>query len=121
MNTQLTDGSRIAAGYVNERRDCAVRALANAADIPYYQAHEVFKWGGRRNKCASYRTLQTLLELGIEDIYCHINLAQFIRMNPKGSFYVIKAGHAFAVKDGVVFDENPNGSRVIVKWFARIK
>jgi hypothetical protein len=42
-------------------------------------------------------------------------------MNPKGSFYIIKSGHAFAVKDGVIFDETKVSNNIIVKWFAEIK
>jgi hypothetical protein len=121
MNIQLTDGGRLAAGYVKERRDCAVRALANAADIPYYQAHEVFKWGGRRNRCASYHTIPTLTELGLKGTRCRISLSSFLIAHPKGSFYIIKAGHAFAVRDGVIFDETKVSKNVIVKWFAEVK
>ncbi len=121
MNIKLTDAGRVAEGYADEKRDCAVRALAVAADIPYYQAHDVFKHGGRRRRCGSYRTRETLAEVGIKGVSCRMSLASFINMNPKGSFYVIKRGHAFAVKDGVVFDNAPLGGRIIVLWFDEVK
>src|ERR1035437_6211253 len=109
MEIKLTDAGRVAEGYSDEKRDCAVRALAVAADIPYYQAHDIFKSGGRRYRCGSYNTRPTLAKIGIEGASCRMSLASFIYMNPKGSFYIIKRGHAFAVKDGIVFDNRQLG------------
>lgn len=120
MEIKITDAGRIAEGYLDERRDCAVRALAAAADIPYYQAHEIFKWGGRR-RCASYRTLLTLTDIGLRGIFNSMSLATFLKLNPKGDFFVVKRGHAFAVKDGVIFDDSKLGGRVQVRWYMDVK
>ena len=121
MEIKITDAGRIAEGYLDERRDCAVRALAAAADIPYYQAHEIFKWGGRRRRCASYRTLLTLTDIGLRGIFNSMSLATFLKLNPKGDFFVVKRGHAFAVKDGVIFDDSKLGGRVQVRWYMDVK
>jgi len=99
--TKLTDGGRIANGYMDERRDCIVRALANVADIPYYQAHDLFKWGGRRKRCAS-DILETLHEVNVVGTSCRMRLSQFLAENKTGSFIVLKRGHAFVVKNGII-------------------
>lgn len=121
METKITDAGRIAEGYVDERRDCAVRALAAAADIPYYQAHDIFKWGGRRRRCASYRTAETLKDMGLRVIFQSSSLAFFLKLNPQGEFFVVKRGHAFAVKDGVIFDDSKLGGMVKVRWYVDVK
>lgn len=39
-----------------------------------------------------------------------ITLNQFVKKHPKGKYYVLHRGHAFAVVDGVVYDHT-NGKR----------
>src|ERR1035437_5373087 len=101
MEIKLTDKPGMAEGYSDEKLDCAVRALAVALDIPYYQAHDVFAACGRKRRHGSYNTIDTLGMLGIIGFHARVSLSKFIEDNPVGVFYIIKRGHAFAVKNGV--------------------
>jgi hypothetical protein len=47
---KYTDAGRL----YGEKRDCTVRALAIAADIPYSEAHALMALEGRRPKCGMY-------------------------------------------------------------------
>ena len=106
----------------NERNDCTVHATAIAAQIPYYQAHDLLARFGRRpgrgfqyisfvfecnrkqERVGGYRVEQVLMP-GI------VTLAKFLRDFPKGRFVVRKSGHVFAVIDGIQYDSTSNGCR----------
>lgn len=118
MNTYIHDGGRVGDGFEFERLDCAVRAYAIAVEIPYHTAHELFKKAGRKDRHTT--GWDVYQNLGIKFNFSHMTLKQFISSYPRGSFYVCMRGHAFAVKDGVVFDKSEIGNRCIIKKWVRV-
>lgn len=119
INTYLHDAGRIGDGFPSEKLDCAVRAYAIAYEIPYSEAHALFEKAGRKR---GHRTSWAIYDgLGIKFNYYGFSLKHFIIDHPKGSFYVCKNGHAFVVKNGVVFDDRKISGRVIIKRFFEVK
>lgn len=108
-----------------ERNDCAVRAFSNALNKPYYEIHEQFKRMGRRSRCGTSSNLcfkamlmyNVKLMSPVRQIITH---AQFVRMNPKGHFIVMSRSHAWAIKDGVVYDAWRPGPRKQIRWIGRV-
>ena len=49
--------------------------------------------------------------LSEEQVALHATLAQFIRDNPTGNYYVANHNHAFVIKDGKVYDSNQTSMR----------
>ena len=121
----------------NETRDCVVRALANAINMPYDNAHALLKKHGRKDRCGTYfHTMQsayeeagfvlnsvhgttmaaraTALMTGIkpED---GITLSKLLPKLGFGEYIVNTTGHAVAVVNGKIIDtfDNPAGKRVI--------
>ena len=96
------------AKFAYERHDCAVRALAVAADISYDEAHAALKRNGRKDKRATYpaSTRGVAAEYGFveEPEKRGKTLAQFTRQQPVGRYLVRIRNHALAVVDGVVHD-----------------
>lgn len=121
---------------VGDKRDCAVRALSIAANMPYGRAHAYYQMAGRKdNKGTPWAATQRLFgELGYERLntYCwqsstvgsmYSTVAQFLRMYPVGRFWLCRHGHAFAVVDGVVHDwvrGTGARSRVLVAWRVKV-
>lgn len=117
--------------YTNECKDCTVRALANAADIPYLEAHQIMKDHGRLHqngtlphqwgpaytkngfvvnaihgitKLAKF-TENKFVQLGISfQKESGTSLKKFLYENPTGSFILVNKNHAFAVVDGELID-----------------
>ena len=108
---------------INERNDCFVRALATASDIPYYQAHDLLKWLGRKERHSTQiniseqvcKTGNHALELckiaPARPVKGYITHAQFIKQHPKGTFLVMTKRHIWAIKDGVSFDSWMPGAK----------
>jgi hypothetical protein len=121
----------------NETRDCTVRALANATEMPYDQAHAVLKKHGRKDrKGAFFPTLKAAYEecgFVLYGIYGTTKSARYAsriakqeadtgttlaKLLPKlgfGEYIVNTTGHAVAVVNGKIIDtfDNPAGKRVI--------
>ena len=117
IKTYLHDAGRVSDGFGNEKLDCAVRAYAIVKQIPYLEAHQLFEKAGRKPRHKT--NIEIYANLGIRFCSSYITLKQFIKEHPKGSFYMCKRGHAFAVQDGIVFDTVKLSGRTIVKkWFA---
>ncbi len=92
-----------------ERRDCMVRALSNGLDKPYYEVHRQLKALGRRMRRGTPWSVcvkaMLAYNVGIASpLGRRITHARFIKTHPKGSFIVMSRSHAWAIKDGVVFD-----------------
>ena len=107
--------------YSNERQDCTVHATSIAAQIPYYQAHDLLaRFGRSPQHCIRYLSFVRDLQqervgaYRIERVHMPetVTLAKFLRDFPKGRFVVRKSGHVFAVIDGIQYDSFPNGLRV---------
>lgn len=117
----------------NEKNDCFVRALAAATDVNYDVAHNFTKeYFGRVDGKGVYFTGATIdplrengLSLGSKEfdfkvlnkqritnayklygemVYRQKTVKSFIKDNPKGTYIVGVAGHAFTIKDGTLID-----------------
>ena len=115
-----------------EKQDCTVRALANAADILYGNAHNILKRHGRKDfkGCTNkvWHDAYTNTGLSLVGIYGTTKAAKHIskRLNiaahkgitlgrilptlTNGSYIVIVTGHALAVVSGHVIDKGLNRS-----------
>jgi len=104
MQFVKTDGGMRSSGFA-ESNDCAVRAYALFKDIPYDEAHRIFKQRGRRDGHATKNhIIYDLLDRATRKDGEKITLNQLITKFPKGRVYGLKRGHAFAIIDGVLHD-----------------
>lgn len=120
-----------------ETRDCTVRALSNAGNLPYDQAHALLKKHGRKDRCGAFFT--TMLKaygeanFVLESVHGTTRAARYAacianrqasegitlaKMLPKlgfGEYIVNTTGHAVAVVNGKIIDtfDNPAGKRVV--------
>lgn len=124
-----------------EYNDCTVRALANAADVPYDVAHRVLKKHGRPDrKGACFKTLHAAYEeCGFRLVSLHgdgkrsrfaarhvdanastssvkwvdgITFGKLLeRLPPYGEYIINVTGHAVAVVNGKVIDTFNNNAR----------
>jgi hypothetical protein len=112
----------------HERKDCIIRALSVAANVPYLKAYDdVMATGGRKPqrggivphilaKLKGYAIKQVFWWFEVPDrrnkpYFGAVTLAEFVRRFPKGRYFVIKNSHAFAVVDGKVHDTVKLGAR----------
>lgn len=116
----------------NESNDCAVRATALASDLPYEQVHQLYTEHGRKpRKGTLVATMRAVInKLASDNTFISYSayrvkptLKQFMEENPKGSWVICRRAHAFALKDGVVYDahESQAGSRCRVIFAIKIK
>jgi hypothetical protein len=120
-----------------EAKDCTVRALANAGEMPYAEAHAVLKKHGRKErKGAFFNTMKAAYEEAgfvLEGVYGTTSAARFVSNESNrtarrgitlgnlisslvsGNYIVNTTGHAVAVVNGRIIDtfDNPAGKRVI--------
>jgi hypothetical protein len=109
----------------NDSNDCAVRALSNATNIPYWQAYDLIKWLGRKrfHSTKNWMIFEAVKILGMipaRPIKRSISLAKFVKAFPLGSYYVHSRNHAWCVKNGIVFDSWKVGSKTRIKYFAQM-
>lgn len=121
------------ASYDGEKNDCAVRALANAKDIPYEEAHFTMHRYGRRDRkrtlvSVSHKayTMHGFKCIGIYGRTARAKAMVFVgsdtprnkgitlgKILPKlseGRYIVMITGHALAVINGQVIDKMSNSS-----------
>lgn len=128
-----------------ESNDCTVRALANAADIPYEVAHRTLKKHGRKDrKGATFKTLHNAYEesgfrltkicgdgkrarFAIRNVDNTpwaegITFGKLLEQLPQSGEYIINVtGHAVAVVNGKVIDTfNNNARKRVVAVYKRI-
>jgi len=104
--------------FSHEKRDCTVRAISCAFNIPYEKAHAFMKKNGRADKHGViFRSVIGYKPRVIfgKRISLHKNtkgtVGKFIKNHPTGTYIIAIRHHVFAVKDGVIFDllkPNPN-------------
>lgn len=126
-----TDGGRAAAGFTHETKDCTVRALVEALEVPYATAHDHMKRHGRRDRGASYQTHQAYAAATFGGRRLHRAYESTIDRGPTRTLAAwLKSGnlpkrailrirkHVLAVVDGVVRDSFKPGprSRVLTVW-----
>lgn len=121
------------ASFDGEKNDCTVRALANAKDIPYEEAHFTLHKYGRRDRrgaivSVSHKayTMQGFTCIGIYGRTLRARAMGFVgsdtprnrgitlgKLLPKlseGRYIVMITGHALAVINGQVIDKAANSS-----------
>ena len=117
MQFVKTDGGMRSSGFA-ESNDCAVRAYALFKDIPYDDAHTIFKNLGRKDGRGTKNHLIYDLLGRKHRILGAGTLNQLIAQFPNGRVYGMKRGHAFAIIDGVLHDSWKVGgkSRITFYW-----
>lgn len=112
LHFHINDGGRRTSGrHLAETRDCTVRALATAAQIPYDTAHSIAKSAGRKNR-RGFRTTLLLKHAEKHGVNAartalgrrRVKVSTFIRQHSEGRYIVRIRRHAFAVIDGVIHD-----------------
>lgn len=123
-----------------EQLDCAVKALSATFEIPYDEAHAfaATQWKRKsRRRTTTSQILKTMSEASKTPIFgksakpvsvvnsyptpkkvvkCRTKLYTFAKNHSEGTFYVLKRGHAFVVKNGEVLDDTKPGSIVQHAW-----
>ena len=107
-----------------EKNDCCVRAFTVATNKPYDEIHSLHAKHGRKFRKGTYMitTHKVLGELGFEEVKIEkkMTVGQFVSLYPKGTYYCHKAGHAFAIVDGVVHDwASTTSQRTQIKFVAK--
>jgi hypothetical protein len=120
MNTIVTDAGR-SVSYPEEKLDCAVRALAAFCreTLTYDRAHDIFERLGRKSRHKSYCTRSALWELGYALVNVHMNmsLSKFVKLNPKGRFFIHVRSHCFVLENSNVLDLAPvSGKRQVLAY-----
>lgn len=124
-----------------EHNDCVVRAMATAAGISYAIAHATCRESGRKDhKRTSLAAAMEVLEVRVgcqskyistRDLYAtaagprqrrqfYPTLAKVFPLMAKGKYIVSIGWHAFAVIDGVQYDNRQNGPRCRVRCIYEI-
>lgn len=114
----------IYAGYAGEKNDCAVRALSIAADIPYFQAHSLFRSYGRPDNRG---TLNATIDALITENFNFYRVSyptgdrpllwQFAQLHAQGSYLVLVRGHAIALREGAVHDWREGPRRRVIRAY----
>lgn len=134
----IKSDSRGVERFDDEANDCTVRALANAAGMPYSIANRILSKAGRpkgkRCDLLSMHSAYKRMGLSLESLHGSDRTAKFMKRTiapdasvkqgitlgkklselKQGRFVVMVLGHVFAVVDGKVLDygNNKAGSRV---------
>jgi hypothetical protein len=121
------DGYNRPEGFRNETKDCTVRALSLAANLPYEKVHEAFKKYGRKdghamhNTRCNFKKVSKLLNLETRNIQRSGTVRKLIKRYPKGNIFCLMRGHAFAVIDGVSHDVYSDGCRIREAWIINLE
>lgn len=123
------------------KNDCVVRALSNCTFLSYSVCEDVVGCFGRGlNEGTSPKALvKSCLYLGLSGPTMYgktkrtehferyvrpslqeqgMTLKTFLRLNPKGRFFVVYCGHALAVIDGQIIDtiDSNGNNRIIISF-----
>lgn len=133
----LIAGGLSTGGY--QRYDCSVKALAVVKNIPYSQAVVYAKDNFNRldNKGSQLvniksaftldsqfvaldnKEVQTQYKVNGQEVIRRMTVGTFAKTYTSGKFYVVVRGHALAIVDGVIIDNNEGLRRPIdVAWRA---
>lgn len=121
----------------NEAKDCTVRALANATEMPYEKAHALLKKHGRKDRKGAYfptmkaayeeagfvlygvygttKSARYTARVAKQEAQTGTTLAKLLPKLGFGEYIVNTTGHAVAVVNGKIIDtfDNPAGKRVV--------
>lgn len=100
-----------------EMRDCVVRAICTAAQIPYAQAHEACRAAGRKtcHRFFTYKGLARAKADGLLDysvvppFHGTYSLSRVLKMYSQGRYVIETRNHAAALIDGVIYDKASQG------------
>ena len=132
---------RKCAGFPEETKDCTVRAVSIAIDIPYAVAHAMLSKAGRPDKDGPRASVFTafMKSIGytkyeyparyykVEKCYgtierrARITFKRWLPEHSTGRYIVDMRGHVFAVIDGVVHDALTIGPRTNIQGHWHIK
>lgn len=108
-----TDEQRKASADMKETKDCTVFAWCNVFDAPYVNSHNWLRRHGRQQgrgmfanaiKIAPASCKKATTKVGPYTRKNRISVAAFCKKHPVGRYYVWNVNHAFAIKDGIVYD-----------------
>lgn len=98
---------------VGEKNDCAVKAVAAATEVDYFEVRKVMAALGRRSKKATPQviTKKSLRILGflLEDVTKRfrsrtVRTLEREMKSERGAFLIWVRGHVLCVRDGTVYD-----------------
>lgn len=110
---------------VTETKDfnnCTVVTLHKVTGKPYRECHDFMHTLCRSKKrrvsdedIALSLTGQNLTKLETlpYSTCSKISISKFIKLHPKGIYYCLSAGHAFAIIDGILYDHSDKPRRMI--------
>ena len=107
---------------VGEDNDCAVRAIAVAKGTSYAAARQLLTCYGRgRGKATPLPLLSAALADLCHAKHCYhrggLTRSQFVAQYPEGHYVVASRSHAFAIRNGTVYDWKPNSTaRILWSW-----
>lgn len=125
MKLHTTDSGRSESiDFCFERNDCTVRALANVLNLPYAEAWSALRDAGRTagKGVHMHKAIPKLKAqgyvwqpvIGPEAGYRGMRVENFARCFPRGKYYCLIRGHAFAFIDGVKYDTGMGNPRAII-------
>jgi hypothetical protein len=141
MSFQQNDGGRALAGYKGQTGDCATRALAIAAQMPYQAAYDLINQVATRERQSSGKRGKSSSRTGVHGVTMRRVMAGLgwqwvptmligqgckvhLRSDelPMGRLLVCVSKHYVAVIDGVINDtSNPSrdGTRCVYGYFRK--
>lgn len=107
----------------NEVGDCAVRAIAAGFNFDYNKVHDTLRGLGRRDGAGTrmFQMEKAINELAgkvVEMERVSMTVRQALNRFKKGTYIVVVAGHAFTIKDGVIYG---NGGYDSERMRARVR
>lgn len=114
-------------GFVWDRADCSIRALANAISCEWVEAFDFLTEYARRdfNVCNDFGGFRKwVVEAGAKWIHCkaekgksRMTVRQFAETHPEGRYVLSVANHFTACVDGVILDAWNCGDKCVVGYF----
>lgn len=113
---------------ITQNNSCCVVALACATGWTYRHCLELCRMHGREDDKAMFHSqVEAMFKslpwkakvTGPYSSSKRITIANFVKKHPEGNFFCAHRGHAFAIKDGVLYDHKDGPLRQI-KYAVRI-
>ena len=120
----LTDGGRYVEGFIHEKLDCSVRAVALARRMPYKDAHTLLAAAGRKPR----HKFKFVYYINTQDWARQLTalprqtVRKFLLTHDDGNYIVRVTGHVFAVCGGIALDTiDQTDSRAMVRQVWEVK
>jgi hypothetical protein len=122
---RITDGGLNRSG-IDDKNNCTIVALAVTSRISYKRAYRIGETAGRK-RGKGFLSSRLIYEARRHGIHAHaiplptrrfITAERFVELHPKGRFYVRGSCHAFAIINGVPYDQSlvGPGTRITDAW-----